>query len=432
MIKIMQTLTNILKLYTRPHLLCILLLGIASGIPFILVSFTLTIWLVQAGYSNTTIGWMFLTTLPYSLKFLLAPLLDRYSIPFLCQKFGQRRGWMLFAQIFLSIAIFGLSLTDPIKNIYLTLGCAFFLSFCATTQDIVLDAYRIERLTPNELGVGTALGGIGFRIGMLISSAGTLWLSSRYTWSTVFGLMAFLSLIGPFAVYLAKEPFKSNETEDYQSTFPSFSSHLASIKESFVTFMQRPQWRLILCFIFFYKVSDAMPTAMSGPLLIDLQFTTDEIAFAAKIFGMLMMIIGGFIGGIVVSQWGPTRGAMLCGTAQLLSPLVLIFLVMAGHDMSVLMLTIAIQQLCCGMGHTAFVTYLSSLCTKKLTATQFALFYSISSASRILLSTSAGFISDHIAWSTFFLIVTLCGLPFLYIIRKLEDNPYGFIRQANA
>lgn len=427
----MQTLTTILKLYTRPHLLSILLLGIASGIPFILVSFTLSIWLVQVGYSNTTIGWMFLTTLPYSLKFLWAPLLDHYSIPFLCRTFGQRRGWAFFTQGFLGIAILGLSLTDPIHNIYLTVCCAFFLSFCATTQDIVLDAYRIERLAPDELAVGTAVGGIGFRIGMLISSAGTLWLSSRYTWSTVYGLMACLSFIGPLAVYLAKEPFNKKE-EHYQQKFPSFYSHLASIKASFVTFRQRPQWRLLLCFIFFYKVSDAIPTAMSGPLLIDLQFTTDEIAYAAKTFGMIMMIIGGFSGGILVSQWGPIRGVLVCGTAQLLSPLVLIFLVMAGHNMTVLMFTIAVQQFCCGMGHTAFVTYISSLCTKTLTATQFALFYSVSSASRILLSACGGFMSDHVEWTTFFFFVTLCGIPFLYIIKRLEENPYGLIRQTNT
>jgi MFS family permease len=399
-----RKLSQILKLYTQPHLLCLLLLGIASGIPFILVSSTLTIWLVQAGYSNSDIGWMFLCTLPYGLKFLWAPLIDRYPIPFLCKKFGQRRGWAFFAQIFLILAVLGLSLTDPAHNVYMTAGCAFLLSFCSATQDIVLDAYRIDKVSANELPVGTALMGIGFRMGMLVSSAGTLWISSRFGWGVAYSVMAVLSFIGPIAVYCAKEPAQSSLKHGYTQALPSLSLHLRSVHSAFVDFIQRPQWMLIILFIFFYKISDAIPNAMSGPLLLDLDFTTDEIAYVGRTFGILMMILGGFLGGIVVSFLTPGLGAMVCGSIQLLSPLAFIPLIWMGHDMSTFMFSIAVQQLCCGMGHTAFVTYLSSLCTK----------------------------TNYVGWTTFFLLVTLSGAPFLYILIRLRENSYGLIRQTNA
>lgn len=429
----MHKLSQVLQLYTHPSLVCLLFLGIASGIPFILVSSTLTVWLVQAGYSNSIIGWMFLCTLPYGLKFLWAPLIDRYPIPFLCKKFGQRRGWAFFAQIFLILAILCLSLTDPQHNIYITAVCAFILSCCSATQDIVLDAYRIDKVNANELPVGTALMGIGFRIGMLLSSAGTLWLSSRFGWSFAYGFMAALSFIGPIAVYCAKEPDSTSMKHGYPyTTLPTLSRHLHAVRSAFIDFIQRPKWMLILLFILFYKISDAIPNAMSGPLFLDLEFSTDEIASVARTFGILMMIIGGFLGGIVISLLTPSLGAMVCGSLQLLSPLAFIPLIWTGHDMPTFMFCIAIQQLCCGMGHTAFVTYLSSLCTKNLTATQFSLLYSLSSLSRIFLSALGGFISDWVDWTTFFLLVTLSGLPFVYILIRLRENSYGLIRQSNA
>ncbi len=429
----MRKLSEILRLYTHPSLVCLLFLGIASGIPFILVSSTLTIWLVQTGYSNTHIGWMFLCTLPYGLKFLWAPLIDRYPIPFLCKKFGQRRGWAFFAQIFLILAIFCLSLSDPIHNIYITAACAFVLSICSATQDIVLDAYRIDKVSANELPVGTALMGIGFRIGMLLSSTGTLWVSSRFGWSMAYSLMAGLSFIGPIAVYCAKEPQNTLVKHGYPyTTLPTLSKHLRAVRAAFIDFIQRPKWILILLFIVFYKISDAIPNAMSGPLLLDLEFSTDEIASVARTFGILMMILGGFLGGIIISLLTPSLGAMVCGSLQLLSPLAFIPLIWVGHDMSTFMFSIAVQQLCCGMGHTAFVTYLSSLCTKNLTATQFSLLYSLSSLSRIFLSAVGGFISDCVEWSTFFLCVTLSGIPFLYILIKLRENLYGLIRQSDV
>lgn len=427
----MRTLFKTLQLYTRPHLLCLLLLGIASGIPFILVSSTLTVWLVQVGYSNTAIGWMFLSTLPYGLKFLWAPLIDHYSIPFFCTKLGQRRGWALFSQVFLILAIFGLSFTNPQNNLYTTAIFAFLLSVCSSTQDIVLDAYRIEKVNSHELATGTALSGIGFRIGMLISGAGTLWLSSRYSWSTVYGLMGIISFIGPFAVFLAKEPSHTTSIQK-QTTFPSFHTHLQYVKNSFFAFVQRPQWLLLLSFIVFYKITDAIPNAMNGPLLLDLDFTTDEIAYISRTFGIFMMIIGGFVGGILMTQWGPVRGIVVCGTAQLLSPLAFILLSTTEHNYTILTFTIAIQQLCCGMGHTAFITYLSSLCTKTLTATQFAILHSISSFARILLSTCGGWASDHLEWGAFFLWVTLSGIPFLYILARLQETDNGLIRQPNT
>lgn len=426
----MKTLSYILQLYTRPHLLCLLLLGIASGIPFILVSSTLTIWLVQLGYSNTVIGWMFLTTLPYGLKFLWAPIIDRYSIPVLCTRFGQRRGWAFFAQGFLILSIVALSVTDPVKNIYLTACSAFCLSICAATQDIVLDAYRIEKAKTHELAIGTALSGIGFRIGMLLSSAGTLWLSSRQAWSTVYIWMAILSLIGPITVFLAKESIR--RPQEINTVFPSLIQHFQHVKDSFISFIGRPQWMWLLCFIFFYKVSDAIPNAMNGPLLLDLDFSTDEIAYIAKTFGTLMMIIGGFLGGILMTILGNLRGIAVCGSAQLLSPLVFLVLVITEHNSSTLMLIIAIQQLCCGMGHTAFITYISRLCTPTFTATQFAIFHSMSSSARILLSALGGWISAHLEWSTFFLGVSLFGIPFLYTLTRLEEYPHGFIRRTNT
>lgn len=413
----MTQITDILKLYLRPHLFGILLLGFVSGLPFVLVSSTLTIWLAKTGYSNSTIGWMFLTTLPYCLKFTWAPFIDRTKIPFLTEKFGQRRGFALFTQIFLILSILGLGLTDPNHNIYLTAFCAFILSFCSASQDIVLDAYRIERVSREELAVGTSLAGVGFRVGMLVGSAGTLYLASRYSWALVYGIVAFLSLLGPLTIFFLEEPKPENASNQ-----KTVSSYFSILKTAVAEFTRHPEWALILLFILFYKASDAIPQAWSGPLLIELEFTTDEIASIVKTFGIIVMIIGGLLGGIIVSKLGTYRGILLCGTLQLLSPCMFMLLALAGRDLFFLTLTIAVQNFCCGMGNTAFVTYLSSLCSRKFTATQFSLIYSFSSFARIILSAGAGWIADYVEWTYFFFFVMLFGAPFLLIILKLQHK----------
>lgn len=404
---------------SKPYFLGIFSLGLTSGMVFTIISFTLSFQLAQAKYSPSIIGGMYLTTLPYCFKPLFAPFIDRYSIPVLCKTLGQRRGWMLASQIFLLLSISGFLMVDPIYNLGLTVIIAFLTCCCAAMHDIILDAYRIERATKEELPIVTSLSGIGFRMGMLISSTGALYLAHYYSWHFVYTCALFIMLIGPITALCITEPVILKLR--HITCNLSFKEYLKTIQESIEMLKQsHPRWLLIILFIFLYKICDSIPMAMSSPVFIELGFTSLEIAKISKAYGILMMMCGCFIGGILTAKVGAHRSILISGTIQLLSPLMFMFLSMAGHNIPMFITTITIQNFCSGLAGTTLIIYLSSLCNGDYVATQFAIIYSFSSFSRVILSSLSGLFVAYFEWPQFFLGSALLSVLCILVFIKLN------------
>ena len=423
--------SSLLQIYKRPYIAAITCLSFSCGLPFLLIVSTLPIWLKDASRSLEEISYIFLMGAPYSLKFLWSPLVDQIKLPFLTNKLGKRRSWALFAQILLILSTLGLANSHPETNTYITAGFALLVSFFASIQEIVLDAYRIERLSSQELGIGTSMSGIGFRLGLLVAGSGSIYLANYYDWKTVYSLMALLMVIGPIVVLLIDEPHhqaaSNAKTESVHEISGSyFTAYLLNTLRSFLDIRHYQGWAYIILFILLFKISDSIPNSTSNLFLMDLGYSKIQIG-NAKSMGLFMQILGTFIGGVVMSRTNVLRGLMYCGLMQTLSPLALLVVGLFKHDASMLLIFTGLQNFACGLGSTAFVTYLSSLCSGSFVATQFAVLYSLSSMSRIILSTSATLLLTKltISWEVFYLYTTLLSILFtLPVVRLIhKSNP---------
>jgi len=427
--------------YTDRRVLSILFFGFASGLPLALTFGTLSLWLAEVGVSKTTIGLFALMGTPYTLKFLWAPLMDRLPIPYLTRRLGRRRGWMLMTQLALMAAIAGLGATKPGVDPGMTAVLALLVSFCSASQDIVIDAYRVEILEERQYGAGAAMIVLGYRIGMLVSGAGALYLATYIGWFGTYGLMGVLMTIGMATVLLNPEPKvqrsrESLEQERRIAEYLQARPHLQGTKASvlawiygavigpFTEFLGRRGWLVILLFILLYKFGDAIAGVMSNPFYVELGFTKIEIANISKVFGLAATIIGGIIGGVIVDRLGILKSLFVCGILQMVSNLMFALLAAAGRDLQLLTLTIAIENLSGGMGTAAFVAYLSSLCNVAYTATQYALLSSFMAFGRTLLSSSGGWLADQMDWVSFFVLTTFAALPGLLLLIRLART-YG-------
>ncbi|GAB6041796.1 AmpG family muropeptide MFS transporter [Endothiovibrio diazotrophicus] len=419
--------------YRDRRVLAILFLGFSSGLPLALTFGTLTLWLAELGISKTTIGLFALVGAPYTFKFLWAPLVDRLPIPLLTRRFGRRRGWALFTQLALMGAIFGLGTTNPAEDPVLTALFALLVAFCSASQDIVIDAYRVEILDEERYGAGAAMIVLGYRIGMLVSGAGALYAASFFGWHTTYFAMAALMVVGMVTVLLNPEPrvHESRESREQQARVSAFLARRpdlpprlgtalawihGAVIAPFAEFMGRRGWLLVLAFILLYKFGDALAGVMSNPFYVELGFTKIEIANISKAFGLAATIIGGILGGLMVSRFGILKSLLYCGLLQAVSNLMFAILAMAGHDLGLLTATIAIENLSGGMGTAAFVAYLSSLCNVAYTATQYALLSSFMAFGRTLLSSGGGWLADRLDWVSFFVLTTFAALPGLLLL----------------
>jgi MFS family permease len=322
--------------HNRYYLIGILLLGLVSGLAFTLIFFTIPYQLSEAKYTTDIIGSIFLTAFPYCLKVIWAPFTDRYSVPLLCSKFGHRRGWALTAQIFLSLSLIGFLIIDPTRDLYITATITFIISFCAATQDIVLDAYRIERPeNKEELSLAVTFSSMGFRLGILVGSVGALYISAIFNWNIVYQCAFVITLIGPIIILCVKEP-KPKERRHTSYDLISLNQYFEVIYKSLKALItSEPRWMLIILFVFLYKAGDSIPMAMSAPLFLDLSFSAYEIASISKAYGLLVMIVGGFLGGVLTSKIGIFRSVLIGGIVQLLSPLMFMTLAIIGHDIPI-------------------------------------------------------------------------------------------------
>ncbi|MBF0454453.1 MAG: AmpG family muropeptide MFS transporter [Magnetococcales bacterium] len=435
-----------LSLYREPRLIAILFLGFSSGLPLALTFGTLTLWLAESGISKTSIGLFALAGAPYTFKFLWAPLIDRLPLPFLTGRFGRRRGWMLLTQVALMISILGLGWSNPQQAPFTTALFALLTAFWSASQDIVIDAYRVEILEEHQYGAGAAMVVLGYRLGMLVSGAGALYLATFLGWHWTYAIMSATLGIGVITVLLNPEPAQqesaaSQQQEARLQTYLQNRPWLrgwrgkgvawfsGAVIAPFSEFMTRRGWLLILLFILLYKFGDALAGVMSNPFYVELGFSKIEIANVSKLFGLATLIIGSFMGGALVSRVGIMKGLLWCGLLQMVSNLMFVWLAHTGYDMTALTLTIAIENLSSGMGMAAFVSYLSALCNVAYTATQYALLSSLMAFGRTLLSSSGGWFADQMSWGAFFLLTTAAALPglllLLWMIRRfpLQKEP---------
>lgn len=412
-----------LAVYGDKRVLAMLFLGFSSGLPFGVLAEPLTAWLAEQGLSKTAIGLFALVSIPYSFKFVWAPLMDRLPLPILTKLLGRRRGWVLLTQVLLLVSILLLSQTNPVAAPFLTGLFGMAVAFSSASQDIVIDAYRVEILEEQKLAAGAATATFGWRLGQVGSGAAGLILADMLPWPAVFTLMACFVLVGMVAILLNPEPAALDNAAaeagaiDPQNRLTRIRAWVFSaVISPFADFMQRPGWLAIVLFILLYKFGDAVLSVMKIPFFLDIGFTKTEIAEVAKLFGFNAIIAGGFLGGIVMARLGIMRGLMLCGILMAVSNLVFILQAQAGHDLKVLAFSIAVENIATGMGTTAFVAYLSSLCHQAYTATQYALLSSLMAFSRTVMSSGAGWLADQMDWTSFFVVTTFAALPGLFVL----------------
>lgn len=401
----MNTLWSHVRPFTHRSVLIIFLLGITSGLPFLLITSTLGAHLKDMGYSNTLICTLAWLTVPYALKFLWAPLIDTYNIPILRDLLGRRRAWLFVAQCLTAVCILLLNKATHLHLFWISVT-GLMLCVCASTQDIVFEAFRVESLPEQEQSFGAAAAVIGFRIGMLVSGAFALFLADAWDWNTSYRIMAMSMGFGILGTLIAKEP-KERKVQAVSHTPIGFQ-----LKD----FLSRRPWHIILPFIFLFKLGDTVMNTITVIFLTDLGFQKIEIASVAKSFGISAMILGGFLGGILLNSLNLRRTLILSSFLQIASCLSYYAQAQVGHSLPLLYVTMAIENLSCGINQTALIAYLSRLCYQPSTATHFAILSSFSSFSRIQLSSLAGFVQYYVGWSFFHVIMAFLCLPALVLL----------------
>src|SRR5580698_1606874 len=399
-----------LAAYTEPRVLQVLALGFSSGLPLLLTYSTLSAWLSTVGVRRAAIGAFALVGTPYAFKFVWAPVMDRVPPPL---PLGRRRGWGVTIQILLIVAILCLGSSDPKHNLPRMAALALVVAFLSASQDVVIDAWRVESTNGDQLAAGASMIQAGYRIGMLVSGAGSLLIADYAGWFAAYATMAALVAVGLVVFLLAPEPKVPTETSRAAESGWDAVRHALSraVISPFRDFMRRPLWPVILIAIFGYKLGEAMAGVMSTPLYISLGFSLPEIAAASKVFGFFSIVAGALLGGIVTTRWGIRRSLILCGILQSVGNLFFVLQAVGGHRIGYLALCVTAENLTGAMAGTALVTYLSSLCSPAFTATQYALLASLALLGRTVVASSGGVLSEKIGWERFFLLTCVVTLP---------------------
>lgn len=414
-----------IRMYTQPQLLTILLLGVVSGLPFLLTLSTLSFWLAESGVSKTTIGLFMLVSLPYSLKFIWAPFTDHFSLPYLTARFGKRRSWALASQAGLFSSLFCLAQCNPAHSIALTAIASFFVSFFSASQDIIIDAYRIEILKADSQGAGAALEAIGFRLGMLASGAGALYLAHTFTWRIAYLIMAMSIMIGMVVFCLIPEPQHRKITAFTPNANPQKPLSLRQwLRTLFVVpwaqLPKKQELAYLLIFIFCFKMGDTVLNAMGAPFLYDLGLSKIEFANITKVFGITLMVFGGLLGGVMIHRLGIFQSTVMCVVLQGVSCLMFVIQSLVGYHLGVLVITVGVESFCSGMVAAIFIAYISNFCRQPHTASHFTLLYSFGSLCRVTISALAGWSADHTGWTALFLMTGVLILPAIYALVKLD------------
>jgi PAT family beta-lactamase induction signal transducer AmpG len=396
-------------LFNRRMLICVFT-GFSSGLPLYLLINLLPAWLRSEGIDLRSIGMFALIQLPFTWKFLWAPLLDRYAPPF----FGRRRSWMLAMQVLLLISIPAFGALRPQLDLWTIAYLATAVAFFAATQDIALDAYRRELLPDAELGLGNAIHVQAYRISSLVPGALALVLSDHFPWQSVFVVTALFMLPGIINSLLISEPALVR---------PAPRTLAEAVIEPFLEFITRAGWQralLILAFIFFYKLGDSMATALATPFYLDMGFSKSEIGLIAKNAGLWASVVGGLLGGLWMLKVGINRGLWLFGFVQVVSILGFAWLAYVHEpDRMLLAAVIAFEALGVGLGTAAFTAFIARSTDRRYTATQFALFTSLASVPRALVNATTGWLVEQTGWFAFFLLCTALALPGMVLLLRV-------------
>jgi PAT family beta-lactamase induction signal transducer AmpG len=419
--------------YTERPVLLILPLGFASGLPLLLTFSTLSAWLATAGVSRAAIGAFALVGTPYAFKFVWSPLIDRLPPPL---PLGRRRGWGVTIQIALIAATLALGRCDPRGGLALMGALALLVAFLSASQDIVIDAYRVELLTPEQQGPGAGMIQAGYRVAMLVSGAGALFIAARVGWFAAYATMAVLLGVGMLVFLLGPEPAPSigavrvTRARGREAVREWLSS---AVVGPFADFMRRPRWLLILVFILGYKLGEATAGVMAMPLYVSLGFSLDQIAAVSKLFGFLATVVGALLGGAVTARLGVVRALLLCGVLQSAGNLFYVLQAVGGHRLDYLALCVAAENLTGAMAGAALIAYLSDLCSPAYTATQYALLSSLAAVGRTLVAASGGVAAQRLGWVPFFLLSTVVTLPALVLLVYLSRcGAAGELESASA
>ncbi|OIQ96876.1 muropeptide transporter [mine drainage metagenome] len=382
--------------------------GFSSGLPLYFLISLLPAWLRSEGVNLKAIGLFALISLPFTWKFLWAPLFDRYTPPL-----GRRRGWLLISQILLlcSIPLFGV--LNPVLDIWSIAYLAAVVAFFSASQDIVLDAYRRELLLDIELGLGNVIHVNAYKIAGLVPGSLSLILADYMPWHSVFLITALFMLPGLAMTIFVKEPaLKDGAPKTLR----------AAVTEPFHEFISRHGWRsamLVLSFIFFYKLGDSMATALATPFYLDMGFSKTEIGLIAKNAGLWPSVIGGLLGGVWMVKLGINRALWVFGAVQMLAILGFAWLAVAGHSLLVLGIAIGAEAFGVGLGTAAFVAYIAHTTHPLYTATQFALFTSLAAVPRTIANAATGYLVDDLGWRNFFIFCFLAAIPGMLLLFKV-------------
>lgn len=417
--------SQIWSAYTKLITLRMFFLGFSAGLPLLLVLGTLGFWLREAGIDRSTIGFLSWIGLIYGFKWVWAPLVDRISLPFLSRHLGRRKAWLLCAQIVVMLGLVGMSLADPAKQVFWVAGCALLVAFGSATQDIALDAFRIESADTKMQGVLAAAYQTGYRFAMIWAGAGVLWIAARAQntpdnvydadgWQVAYLCMAASMMIGVITVLFSQEkPFvPAKEVHTLQAWLK------VAFLEPFADFLQRYRWQaaLILSLIAVYRISDVVMGIMANPFYVDMGYTKDEVAGVTKLYGVVMTLIGAFIGGGLTVRFGMYRILMLGAILSAASNLLFAWLATRGHDVQGLIFVISADNLSSGIASAAFIAYLSSLTNVSYSATQYALFSSMMLLIPKWLAGFSGVFVDHLGYFTFFTSTAILGIPVLILV----------------
>ncbi|HEX2581108.1 MAG TPA: AmpG family muropeptide MFS transporter [Dongiaceae bacterium] len=394
-----------LAIYGRPRLFIILLLGFMSGLPLLITGSTLTYWLSKEGIDRTVIGLFAIVGLPYSYKFLWSPFLDQVPLPLLGAWLGQRRSWLLVLQSLLAIATYALGRSHPEAQLVVAGWLAVSVAFLSASQDIVIDAYRIELLEDEEQGAGASNTQTGYRIGVLVAGAGAQTLSDHWHFGFIYaalaGIMACCALAVLFLPRAATRAGRKGTGDWFRH----------AVVAPFLDFTRHPAWLGILIFAILYKLGDAVAGGMASPFYHEMGFTGTQIGAITKIYGLLATIAGTMIGGALVARLGFFPALLWGGIAQSITNAFFAIVALHPQDTSWLALAITMENAGAGMGSAALVAYLSSLCSREFTATQYALLSSCAVLGRTFFAGGSGWLASQLGWINFFLAAIVLAVP---------------------
>lgn len=413
-----------LKVYAEPASLRMLALGFSAGLPLLLVLGTLSFWLREAGINRTTIGYLSWVALAYAFKWMWSPLVDRMPLPLLTRALGRRRSWLLLSQLMIMGGLVGMALSDPLTALNPIIWCALAVAFGSATQDIALDAFRIESADADHQAALAATYQTGYRLAMIWAGAGALWLAARVqgqvegymqqAWQVAYLVMAASMLVGMVTVLCSREP--------NPAPLPPSKGLMdwlrGALVAPFADFIRRYRWQaaLVLSLIAVYRISDVVMGIMANPFYVDMGFSKDEVAAVTKVFGVVMTLLGAFVGGAMAMRCGVMRVLMLGAVLSAASNLLFAWLSTRGHDLTGLTLVVSADNLAGGIASAAFIAYLSSLTNVQYSATQYALFSSMMMLAPKWLAGFSGQFVDAYGYVHFFVGTACLGLPVLVLV----------------